>query len=105
MNDRNKIIDFLMSVIFILPLAIFSAYTIQTLWNWFISDTFGLVRLGIAQAYGISLIHKWLISGISRYKGKEDDEEFFPLMNSMFKRFVSNCLVLLFGHICIQFIQ
>jgi len=47
MKKAEKAYDALLALLLVVPLTLFSAYTTMTLWNWFIADTFNIIRLGM----------------------------------------------------------
>lgn len=73
MNKTEKAYDVLLSLILIIPVTLFSAYTTMTLWNWFIADTFNLIKLSMWQAYGIDIVVSYLT-----YKKSPSNKEDTP---------------------------
>jgi hypothetical protein len=53
----------------LLPFAIFYAYCLSTMWNWFIVP-YGLPVLDMAHAYGISLVLSMYFGGMHMSLGK-----------------------------------
>lgn len=56
----------LLGVLVVVCLALFSAFTISTLWAWFIVPL-GVTKIGFAHAYGISLISTVLLGARGVY--------------------------------------
>lgn len=76
-------------------LAIFSAFTISTLWTWFIIP-FGVQSIGMAHAYGIALFAS-LLQGIRGLNGNVDAGM------TLLQGVILNVVVLAFGGITVQF--
>ena len=62
-------------LIFIPGTIYLSAYTVATLWGWFVSTTFGLPLLTKAQAYGLSIFVSYLFSSSILMKLELIDDE------------------------------
>ena len=101
MERENKANDALLSLMLLIPTVLFSAYTTMKLWNWFISDTFNLVQLGVWQAYGVGLVLSYIT-----YKTPAKDDVYKPYSTSLglIKESVVTAVFLLFGLIAKQFI-
>ena len=76
-------------------LAIFSAFTISTLWTWFIVP-FGVQSVGMAHAYGIALFASLLqgTRGLNNNTGAS---------MTLLQGVILNVVVLAFGGITVQF--
>lgn len=101
MKKEEKAYDALLAVILFIPSVLFSAYTTMTLWNWFISDTFNIIKLGMWQAYGIDLVVTYIT-----YKktNEESDKKSFAASRGMFEAILITGLFLLTGLVVKQFI-
>jgi len=73
MNKENKAGDTLLALILLVPATLLSAYTTMKLWNWFITDTFNIIRLGMWQSYGINLLVTYLTH---TKRPKEEEKEY-----------------------------
>ncbi len=80
----------------ILILAILSAFTISTLWGWFIVP-FGLPSIGIAHAYGVALLAKLLTCDINTMRDKSEG-----IADSLIKGLVLNLVGLGLGYIAMS---
>lgn len=76
-------------------LALFSAFTVSTLWGWFIVP-FGVQSIGMAHAYGIALFASLLqgVRGINNSEGST-----MVLVQGV----MLNIITLIFGGIALQF--
>ena len=70
MKKAEKAYDALLALILVVPVTLLSAYTTMMLWNWFIADTFNIIKLGMWQAYGVDLVVTYLT-----YKKTPKDKE------------------------------
>ena len=50
-----------------------SGYTLSTLWEWFVSDTFGVQKITLLQGYGLALIGAYFNLGNIQSLGKRLD--------------------------------
>lgn len=82
-------------VVLIALLTLFSAFTVSTLWGWFIVPL-GVKGLGLAHAYGVSLMASVLMStrGVNN-GGKTKEIAATGIM--------LNIIALLFGYIAVSF--
>ena len=62
----------IITLLLIIPAAIWGGYVLSILWGWFFVPVFGLPTLSVPQAIGISLIVGFLTY---HYQYEEDDEE------------------------------
>lgn len=95
MGDLSKgVLIFLGFILAIFCLALFSAFTIATLWGWFVVPL-GVIPLSYAQAYGISLLASVLLGarGVDTEKGK----------TTVGVAITINILALLFGYVAVSF--
>lgn len=101
MNKTEKAYDALFALILVVPLTLFSAYTTMRLWNWFIADTFNLIRLGMWQAYGVDIVVTYLT-----YKktAKDKEEKDYGTTLGMLEVAFITLLFLILGLIIKQFI-
>ena len=101
MNKENKTGDALLALILLVPMTLFSAFTTMKLWNWFIADTFNLIRLGMWQAYGVDLVVTYLT-----YKKipKNKEEKVYGTTLGMLETAMVTLVFLVFGLIVKQFI-
>ena len=76
-------------------LALFSAFTVSTLWTWFIVP-FGVQSIGMAHAYGIALFASLLqgTRGLSNSEGAT---------SVLVQGVMLNIITLIFGGIAVQF--
>ena len=78
----------LVGILALIPISFFlSAYTVQSLWEWFVAATFNLPLLSIAQALGLSLIIGYLTKSTHYYVDKEGAHT-SRLINSILKPLV-----------------
>lgn len=77
-------------------LAIFSGFTISTLWGWFVVPL-GVKAISYANAYGLAI----LVSVFMGMRGLADDND--SMKNILFKGIFINIFALLFGYIAVQF--
>lgn len=75
-------------------LALFGAFTISTLWSWFVVP-FGVQAISLAHAYGLSVLASVFMSTRGLGNTKATD----TLMTGV----VLNVFALLFGFIAVQF--
>lgn len=101
MNKTEKSNDALLALILFIPATLFSAYTTMKLWNWFITDTFNLIKLSMWQAYGIDLVVTYLT-----YKKtpKDKDEQPYKTTLGMVEAAFITLLYLVLGLVIKQFI-
>lgn len=101
MNKTEKAYDVLLSLILLIPVTLLSAYTTMTLWNWFITDTFNLIKLSMWQAYGIDLVVTYLT-----YKKtpKNNEEKSYQTTLGLLEAAMVTLVFLVFGLIVKQFI-
>lgn len=101
MNKTEKAYDVLLALILLVPVTLLSAYTTMTLWNWFVADTFNMIKLGMWQAYGIDLLVTYLT-----YKKTSKDKEEKPYQTTLglLEGIFVTLVFLVFGLIVKQFI-
>ena len=75
-------------------LALFGAFTISTLWGWFVVP-FGVQQIGLAHAYGLSIIANVFMGT----RGLTDQKSGEVLVAGV----VMNIFALIFGGIAVQF--
>ena len=86
----------LLAILMIVAISLFSAFTIATLWGWFIVSL-GVPAIGYAQAYGIALFFGVLMGTRGmRVAGK--DEGYLLVVGIML-----NVVALALGGIAVQF--
>jgi hypothetical protein len=76
-------------------LVLFTAFTVSTLWAWFVVP-FGVQSIGMAHAYGIALFASFLrgTRGLSNSEGA---------MSVLVQGVMLNIITLIFGGIAVQF--
>ncbi|MOA13274.1 hypothetical protein D3C78_1333200 [compost metagenome] len=96
MEDFTKaVVVGLLSVVVIGALTVFSAFTLSTLWAWFIVPL-GVSSIGLAHAYGVSLIASVLLG----VRGIGDDASKNLIMGIILNLLA---LALAFGFVAVQF--
>lgn len=86
MKKNNQTGDALLALILLVPVTLLSAYTTMNLWNWFVSNTFNIIKLGMWQAYGIDLLVTYLT-----YKKtpKEEEKEYGTTLGLLEAAFIT----------------
>lgn len=75
MEEKNEILtDALFFIILVIPSILLSAYTGMNLWNWFISTTFNVVALSLAQAMGVDVVISYFT--YKKTESKLEDKKF-----------------------------
>lgn len=80
--------------VLVVCLALFSAFTISTLWTWFVVPL-GVMKIGFAQAYGFSL----LVSVFMGVRGLSVE----GANTAIWAGILLNILALILGGIAVQF--
>ena len=83
-----------LAIVSMVCLALFSAFTISTLWAWFVVPL-GVMKIGFAQAYGLGL----LVSVFMGVRGLSAD----GTSTSVWVGILLNILALILGGIAVQF--
>lgn len=82
------------AVIAIVLGTLISGYVLTVLWDWFISDTFGIKRITIQQAIGIDLIKNYFLYHISSKIKSEKTTKGFG--ESLFYAIIESLFIALF---------
>lgn len=93
----------LLSLLAIVPLALWGGFVLKTVWNWFIPEIFASApHLNMAQAIGLSLVVSWFTARRqTSYSESEGSLEGF-FKDLLFVLFYG-CIVLLMGLIVHSF--
>jgi hypothetical protein len=83
------------SILLGIPLAIYRAWVLMTLWGWFVVP-FGAPRIGMAWAYGLGVIY-WCFKGY-RYS-TEQEQEYMRSLAGMIGHFLYATILLGFGYV------
>lgn len=96
----NKILLLVLAILggvaFIGIMALYSAFVLATLWGWFVVPL-GIAQIGIAHAYGLSLIPAVLLSSRGLYSPEDKRTE------AAVAALMMPAVALLFGWIAIGF--
>ena len=89
-GSKTGLTECLIALPLSVPVALLQAKTTQCLWFWFIVPAVGLKPIGMANAYGLSLICSFLTM-------QYDDKPPSPIVGLTWRALLC-CLVLAFGY-------
>lgn len=88
---------FLLSLVLIIPVTIWSGFVFSQLWEWFIVGTFDIVKLSVLQGAGVVFTYRWLSMRLDRENSPKLTVGW--ILFSVFKNLMAGGLTLLFGWI------
>jgi hypothetical protein len=83
-GGQKAFLMFFGGVAFIAAMIMFGGFTIAVFWNWFVSTTFKLPVLNIAQALGLSLFITWF-TNIRTWREQRSESLTDSLKSAAFK--------------------
>ena len=102
-NDGGKVALGCCLAIAILPFSLlFKAFVLTQLWTWFIAPL-GVMQVGLAHAYGISVALSLFTYSGSNTSDDDDGDYVEKILKSIFLAFAVPAVMWGFGYICTLF--
>ena len=101
-DDSANLMIWVFFILSIVPLIIFSGYTITVLWEWFVIPLFDLPALTIPQALGLATVVTYFTKQYGLAE-RQEDENPYKNLGYMLGLYIRPAGALLWGWILLQF--